>query len=240
MIKKSELWERIQAARKRASKSQGDIAAHFGIDRSAISQWESRREDRRTRPDVEKLEEFGRITQTPLWWLLSDESDVHVPWPYAADERGDAAAAKPAALARYLQDFWKAATLRTMEKREDLWGKDVWEPEGPVWMKAITPDAMSEKALVCFVTAPRPDLAKISNLAAGMLAFERTQQKEYPRKYVMVWRPNTVTWPKVYKNYVEDLDRIQQLALVLAKRVGFEYLEVSGADEAAEYLTQIL
>lgn len=78
-IPKSEMYQRIRAARKRAGLTQTDVAAALEIDRTAITKWESRDPERRTRPYIDHLEAFAEMTRTPVWWLLSDEVDVLEP-----------------------------------------------------------------------------------------------------------------------------------------------------------------
>ena len=240
MIKKSELWERIRAARRRAGLRQIDVADRFEIDRTAVTQWESKDEGRRTRPDVAKLEEFAHLTRTPLWWLLSDDSDLSEAWPEVENEREERQDRRGASLSKHLQDFWNAATLRVREARQDLWDEQTWAPRGPNWMTPLVPDAMTKRALIQFVSSPRPDMARIASLAASFFAFERLQSKEYERKVIFVWRPPEGSWPPAYGHYMKDLDRISESAHTLCERLQVKYLEVRSVEEAAAYLIQLL
>lgn len=240
MIKRSELGQRIRAARKRAGLTQQQVAEDFGIDRTAVVQWESKDPKRATRPDVSRLEEFAKLTRTPLWWLLSDESDVSEPWPEIASEKAESIAPRAASLAQHLRSFWNAAALTTRAARPDLWSHEVWEPEGPAWMNPVLPDVMTDRALVQFLTSPSLDLARVLAAATAMLGFEKLQHREYPRKVVMVWHPDQNTWPDAYRGYLTNLMRIREHAAYALEPMGIQFLEVKTAEEASAYLVQIL
>lgn len=240
MIKRSELGQRIRAARKRVGLTQQQVAECFGIDRTAVVQWESKDPKRATRPDVSRLEEFAKLTRTPLWWLLSDESDVAESWPEITSEKAESVAPRAASLAQHLRSFWNAAALTTRAARPDLWSHEVWEPAGPAWMNPVLPDVMTDRALVQFITAPTLDQSRVMTAATAMLGFERLQHREYPRKVVMVWRPDPSTWPDNFRGYLTALDRIREHAAYALESMGVSFIEVKTADEAAAYLVQIL
>ena len=240
MIKRSELGQRIRAARKRAGLTQQQVAENFGIDRTAVVQWESKDPNRVTRPDVSRLEEFAKLTRTPLWWLLSDESDIEEPWPEVVSEKTESITPRAASLAQHLRAFWAAAALATRAARSDLWSHEVWEPAGPAWMNPVLPDVMTDRALVQFLAAPTLDLARVMTAATAMLGFERLQHKEYPRKTVMVWAPDPTTWPDTYSGYLTALDRVREHATYALESIGVSFIEVKTSDEAAAYLVQIL
>lgn len=240
MIKKSELWQRIRAARKRAGYRQSDVSDRLGVDRTAITQWESKNPERRTRPDIGRLEDFGKITRTPLWWLLSDDVDIEEAWPEVVNENEHAVAPRVASLQQYLQDFWSSACLRAREKRSDLWDQEVWAPSGPRWMMPLLPDAMSPKAMVQFVNSVRPDLSRIASAASALIAFEHSINRSFPKKAVMVWKPRVKDWPNEFASYLENINRISTSAHTLCDSLQVAYLEVTDTEEAAEYLAQIL
>lgn len=240
MIKKSELWQRIRAARLRIGLRQSDVSDHLGVDRTAITQWEAKDPGRRTRPNIDRLEEFARLTKTPLWWLLSDDSDIEESWPQVADEQGEATEPKGTTLLQHIRDFWSAASLKARERRQDLWGDEIWSPRGPRWMDPITPDAMTKKAVVTFVASVRPDLARIAAAAGGLLAFEKSINTTFDKKAILIWRPKLDSGPPELLTYLKEIDRIRDSAVSLTDSLGISYLEVPTTDLAAEYLTQIL
>lgn len=240
MIKRSELGQRIRAARKRAGLTQQQVAEGFGIDRTAVVQWESKDPKRATRPDVSRLEEFAKLTRTPLWWLLSDESDVTESWPEITSEKAESVAPRAASLAQHLRSFWNAAALTTRAARPDLWSHEVWEPEGPSWMNPVLPDVMTDRALVQFMSSPNLDLSRVLTAACAMLGFEKLQHQEYPRKVVMVWHPDPSTWPDMYRGYLTAFTRIREHAAYALESMGIQFLEVKTPEEASAYLVQIL
>lgn len=239
MIKKSELWQRIRAARRRAGLTQSDVAAHFEIDRTAVAQWEAKREDRRTRPDIARLEELGHLTRTPIWWLMSDDVDVLDPWPEVTSEREEQK--KEPLTGTTLRDFWQGVSVRVREIRSDLWGEDVWAPNGPQWMQPLLPDVMSRRAIVHLVSVPRLDMSRVAHAAASLLAFEKLQGTTYPRRVILVWRPPAGDKTSLqHKSYIIDLDRVADSALLLTERLDVRYIEVTTQAEAAHYLAQLL
>ena len=240
MIKKSELYQQIRAARKRAGLRQIDVAIRLEVDRTAVTQWESKDAGRRTRPDIDRLEEFGHMTRTPLWWLLSDDVDVSSSWPEIANEQQDAAAPAAATLRTHIRDFWSSACLQVRERREDLWDGDVWEPQGPQWMAPITPNVMTSRAVATFIAAPRPDLARVAAAASALLAFEVAIERQFERKVLLIWKPRAEGWPSKFNAYLTDVDRISPLAHSLTDSLKITYLEVQSVSAAVEYLTQIL
>lgn len=239
-IKKSTLAQRIKAARKRARLTQAQVAMHFEIDRSAVTMWESRNANVNTRPDVTKLHKFARLTKTPLWWLLRDDSDPDEAWPEVVDEdpREFDRAAKN--WSEYLQDFWHSVKLTCKTQRSDLWDAGIWAPAGPAWMVPLVPDIGTERSIVQLVAAARPDFPKVAHAMAALVAFEKLQGRTYARKVVMVWRPHLIEDLAPQHHYVADLDKLLQRAEALGVELGVRYIEVRNKEEAAQYLLQIL
>lgn len=75
---KSEFWQRLRAARRRANLTQQDVADAFGISRVAVSQWESPEPSKRTQPEPDRWQLLARITGHPVSWLLDNEADPDV------------------------------------------------------------------------------------------------------------------------------------------------------------------
>jgi transcriptional regulator with XRE-family HTH domain len=236
-IKKSELWQRIRAARKRAGLTQQDVADNLNIDRTAIAQWEARNPSRRTRPDIARLESFAHMTRTPTWWLLSDEVDVLDPWPEVV-AGGEVARPGP-----FVRAFWQEVQLRVREIRPDLWGGEVWSRPAPDWMLPLIPEAMTSDCAVRWVEVQRVDLTRIANLATSLLGLERLQHSMFRRKFLMVWRPtldHQQFHTQAVQSYLHDVERIGASAKVLCERLDVHYVEVEHAPGAAHYLAKVL
>lgn len=75
----SELSDRIRAARKRAKLTQRQLAEGCDVDRAAVSQWEAKSPDKRTRPTWANLQRLALFADVPYAWLVDDNSDVTPP-----------------------------------------------------------------------------------------------------------------------------------------------------------------
>lgn len=241
-MKRSTLGQRIRAARTRAGLTQSDIAAHFNIDRTAVTQWESKRENSRTRPDISRLEEIARLTRTPLWWLLSDESDPEQPWPETSEAGAVVLTRNASSWSAHLQSFWESVALVCRERRSDLWDSDIWKPDAPEWLKPITPDIITHRATVQLVTMARPDFTHISHLMAALVAFEASQKEDRSRrKVVLAWRPDRQETGRRDKDlYLESLNSLLHRVEMLGSVLQVQYYEARTQEEAAQYLLQIL
>src|SRR5512138_2601518 len=62
------LGQRIKFARTQAKLKQHEVAAHFGIDRVNISQWESDT----TKPDIDRLPALAKLLNTTVEWLIHE------------------------------------------------------------------------------------------------------------------------------------------------------------------------
>lgn len=235
-IKKSEMYQRIRAARKRAGLTQQDVAAELEIDRTAVTQWEARNPERRTRPSLRHIEHLAELTRTPIDWFLSDEVDVLDPWP-------ELTRPGPTRVGPFVRAFWEDVKLRTHRIRPDLWGDEVWNPHGPDWLKPLIPDVVTERCAVRWVDLPRVDVARIAGLATSLLGFEQLRGRPLERKAVMVWRPNDPSAEPLSpqeQTYLHDVERISEKAHLLCERLGIRYIEVDHAPGAAHYLAQLL
>lgn len=66
------MWQRIRWAREAAGLRQEDLAEIAGgIDRAAVSAWESADPDRRTKPRAQRLQAIASATGVTVDWLLS-------------------------------------------------------------------------------------------------------------------------------------------------------------------------
>lgn len=64
---------RIRRARTRAGLSQGGLAHHVGVHRSAVTQWER---EGGTCPSVEHLSSISVATRVPFEWLATGRGEV--------------------------------------------------------------------------------------------------------------------------------------------------------------------
>lgn len=82
-MSKSELWQRLRAARRYADVTQGAIAKKLDLERSAVSQWEAVRPENRTHPSVAQLAVVSEMTGVPMWWLSDDDQHPESVWAAA-------------------------------------------------------------------------------------------------------------------------------------------------------------
>lgn len=83
LLMQTELWQRIRIARKGAKLSQQALADKVGVERPAVTQWESENPGNRTKPKIEMLPKIARATGTSETWLItgtdSTGQDTSVP-----------------------------------------------------------------------------------------------------------------------------------------------------------------
>lgn len=115
---KSELWQRLRAARDYADKRQEDIAKACGVSRGAVALWERNIPDKRTRPDIRQIQIVAKETGLPLEWLLNDSADPSDVWRVGGTEvRAPIAQAAPA---RALETFVRAVEYEVTERAPTL------------------------------------------------------------------------------------------------------------------------
>lgn len=236
-MQKSTLAQRIRAARKRKELTQLTVAKKLGIDRSAVTMWESINPNVSTRPDLSRLEAFGRLTETPLWWLLSDESDPTQPWPVVTEENPSTTEKGANAMVHFVRAFWSAVSLRCREQRSDLWDADIWDPRGPAWLQPLTPDVLTPRSAVELLAMAKPSFARIAQAMSHLVAFEQASQRVFKVKHerlvVLIWLPES-------ESYTDECDRLYEQAQTLAQATGVTYYTVKDENEATAYLLQIL
>jgi transcriptional regulator with XRE-family HTH domain len=79
---KSELWQRIRAARAHADLTQSVVAKSMGLTRPAVSLWESTDPKIRTRPTAQQMMQLALLCKVAPAWLMEDGSDVKHVIPY--------------------------------------------------------------------------------------------------------------------------------------------------------------
>lgn len=79
---KSELHQRIRAARNFADLSQQAIAKVCGVTRPAVSQWEALEVGKRTTPSLEQVKTIAQVTGVPMEWLTDDDAEPDSVWQF--------------------------------------------------------------------------------------------------------------------------------------------------------------
>ena len=107
---KSELWQRLREARGRKDKTQQDIADLFGITREAVSQWESPRGEKRTKPSTDQLKRIAKELGVPFEAYLTNDEVPAAAWSTGKD-------GKPLVKAFHPDDPAGAEEVRIPESR---------------------------------------------------------------------------------------------------------------------------
>lgn len=94
-----DIHERIAFARDVADLTQDQVAAHFGINRVSVAQWEGKR----SKPSVGKLIELASLFHTTPEWLIDGVGDA--PAKQEAGSSVDDAKAKIMELIRQIPDL---------------------------------------------------------------------------------------------------------------------------------------
>jgi transcriptional regulator with XRE-family HTH domain len=79
---KSELWQRIRAARAHAELTQSVVAKAMGLSRPAVTLWESTDPRLRTRPTAQQMSQLAILCKVAPHWLMDDASDASHVIPY--------------------------------------------------------------------------------------------------------------------------------------------------------------
>ena len=95
--KRSELWQRLRAARTKSDKTQREVAKHFGISRPAVTLWENSTPGNRTQPTADQISELSKLYGVSAAWLLDDTVNPDDVWSEDAKRivGGPSAAPRP-------------------------------------------------------------------------------------------------------------------------------------------------
>lgn len=173
---KSELWQRLKAARDYADKRQEDIAKACGVSRGAVALWERHIPEKRTRPDVRQIQVIAKVTGVPVEWLLNDNAEPSDVWRIGAEaKKTPTTTAIPALVkGKHLSLFANAVEFELMQRApQRLSG--LGATIGPVVI-----DFAWGKHLVVF--AEGDDIDKIGRL----LAAERVSGGSH-KKHLVIW-----------------------------------------------------
>lgn len=116
---KSELWQRIRAARAHAELTQSEVAKALGLTRPAISLWESKEALNRTRPTSEQMNQLALLCKVSPGWLVDDTSDPMKVVPYDATEMADEVIPMSVEKAR-AGAFWNAVRYNILAEHPKL------------------------------------------------------------------------------------------------------------------------
>jgi len=203
---KSELWQRLKAARDYADKRQEDIATACGVSRGAVALWERHIPEKRTRPDVRQIQVIAKVTGVPVEWLLNDNADPSDVWRIGAETRKIAAAPRATYPAdKSLALFANAVEFELMQRGpQRLAGLSA--TIGP-----IAVDFSWGKHVVVF--AQGEDMDKVGRL----LAAEKVSGGSL-RKHLLVWLPSGAdcTLPAIFGIDVVTVTSPTEAAIYLA------------------------
>lgn len=236
----SALHERLREARRKAGLTQQEVADHLGVDRTAVTQWESRAHERRACPDISRLNAFGKLTRTSVEWLLSNAVNIEEERPEVTCEEAALGDSKVTSLQHRINHFWDVVRFGAQQRRVDLLPEAIWDPEGPAWMQPLLPSVMTPKAAVTFISDTCPDLEHVAEAISILHAFEQAKGHTFERKVVMVWAPPPEGWPKEFSSYLDKVRESAIPARKLADSLRVSFLVVTDANEAAKYLVGVL
>lgn len=86
---KSELWERLRAARHYAQRTQREVALALGVTRGAVALWESEDPGNRTTPRADQLQIIANMLNVPVEFFLDDSFAPTEIWKASDIRRGE-------------------------------------------------------------------------------------------------------------------------------------------------------
>jgi transcriptional regulator with XRE-family HTH domain len=151
---KSELWQRLRAARDCADLNQADIAKTCGVSRGAVALWESAMEKNRTVPSIDQVRKVSKATKIPVDWLLNDAADPSDVWKI----KGQQPAAVPSPPASIPSSMFEQAVKFEISRRDAvlLANFDV-RLSVPGQRESVAPDYLAGDTVVEICTKYSPD-----------------------------------------------------------------------------------
>lgn len=177
---KSELWQRLRAARQAAGLRQLDVARKLGITRPAYAFMEWRTPEGRVTPSVVQIQIIADTLGVPVSVLMSDDTDpTDLLLRRTPDSSGPAKGAPVGGSGgRMLELFWRAVEFAALTRRPELSGCfDV--QVGP--HKA---DFVHGKTLIEFKSAG----LDVKETVAKMALLDLAGRKRHD-KHLVVWCP---------------------------------------------------
>lgn len=225
---KSNLRQRLEAARINAGLTHDQVSKIVGVSRSGYGQWVNKDEARRVNPPAFKLKLFADACKVPVDWLMSDDSDPAELHLVRGEEPRPRFTIVPkptvAPAARLAENFWRAVEYRVVSEQPELaeaFGQSV-VPE-PL---ALTADCLHGRQLVSF----SPDCGKPTVMAklGALLMIERASRKACDK--------TVLVWDRTGNTAAQDDTLCRQMEAVFGVRVKV----VADVDTAAEQLVSTL
>lgn len=239
---RSELWQRLRAARAFSDKTQQDIAKALGVSRAAVALHESRDPNIRTRPTAEQVMVISKITGVPAEFLMSDSVAPDDVWKYA-DRPGDVQSAMTRPRGpehfheaemiqvpqqdRLTKGFWSAVEFAVISQDPSLiecFSKDI--DAGGIH---LTADFIRGKSLAAFTALPigasSADLRQLAMIVAGAILLQERALHKPMVKTCLIYSRTPAALPEI--------------AVAAASAFGIDCKVVSAVDEAANILLSL-
>lgn len=204
-VKKSELWQRIRAARAYGKKTAEQVAVACGVTRPAVSLWESRMPENRSQPSTQHLVEIARLCGVSPQYLLDDSATTEDIYTYGTVEsirspRPEMGVAERQARAG--RAFWSAVRFQIISERPEM--EDCFDVPVVVAGVPMTIDFLCGDNLVYF-GQPTVSNDGLAREVGHLLVLERAAGHPY-RKHLFRWSatPNA-TVPRLDKVFEVDL-----------------------------------
>lgn len=121
--RKSELWQRLRAARDYGKKTQLDIARGLGLTRGAVALWEARGPEIRTNPTADQIMAVAAMTGVPADYILDDNQrpdDVFSFMQHRKDVVDSTPTPKAQQASAQGAAFWSAVKYEALRKNAGL------------------------------------------------------------------------------------------------------------------------
>lgn len=230
---KSQLWQRLRAARRYAGLRQEDVRQVCGVTRSAVAQWEAEDPDKRTQPSIDQIKAIAKLTKLPLDFLLNDNADPDDVWRMGTFNKAAATptmssvypAISPSvegglpsqATARFEKAFQSAVEFALMQ--DGTRGVNGFECAMPFVAKGATPD-------FCFgnlIAELRTTANKLMDCCGRLLLAERALGAGERRKAIIILDP---------QRSIESTVDAREIHAMF----GIEIICVTSPEEAARFI----
>ena len=188
-MKKSELWQRLRAARSFGDKTQMEVSKGLGVSRPTVSLWESRDPAIRTNPSAQQVMGYATVCGVPAQFLVDDAADPDDVYKYGGKfgSKNDAVAplSTEEAERRRAKAFWSAVEFKCVSDTPSLIGAfEVAIPSNSIKLRA---GFLHIKNVAVF-TAPvgREESDVLESATACLLLYERALGRTM-NKHLMVY-----------------------------------------------------
>jgi transcriptional regulator with XRE-family HTH domain len=210
--KRSELWQRIRAARAYGKKTADQVAKACGVTRPAVSLWESKMPSNRAVPTTPHLVEIAKLCGVSPQFLLDDSvspDDVYTYGTVDAIRSPPAVLSEVDKLGRTSKAFWSAVKFAVVSERPEL--DDAFDVPLTVAGVTLTVSFLHGQDLIVF-GMPGVSNEGLSREVGHLLVLERAAGHPY-RKRLFRWSPAlTVTEPRLDPIFEIDLRSFNDVA----------------------------